>query len=107
MYEDQAETLRGYQRSLFGGTPDDMPEQHAKSSPITYAEDVQAPVLVIQGENDTRCPARQMHAYEDKLKSCGKEIVVEWFDAGHGSRAMDESMKQMETMLRWAYRTLG
>jgi acetyl esterase/lipase len=107
MYEDQAETLRGYQRSLFGGTPDDMPEQHAKSSPITYAEDVKAPVLVIQGENDTRCPARQMHAYEDKLKSCGKEIVVEWFDAGHGSRAMDESMKQMETMLRWAYRILG
>ncbi len=37
MYEDQADTLRGYQRSLFGGTPDEMPEQHAKSSPITYA----------------------------------------------------------------------
>lgn len=107
MYEDQAETLRGYQRSLFGGTPDEMPEQHAKSSPITYAQDVRAPVLVIQGENDTRCPARQMHAYEDTLKEHGKEITVEWFDAGHGSRAMDESIKQMETMLRWAYRVLG
>jgi len=26
MYEDEAETLRGYQRSLFGGTPQEKPE---------------------------------------------------------------------------------
>lgn len=107
MYEDQAETLRGYQRSLFGGTPDEMPEQHAKSSPITYASQIRAPVLVIQGENDTRCPARQMHVYEDTLKAQGKDIQVEWFDAGHGSRAMDQNIKHMEMKLRWAYRTLG
>lgn len=107
MYEDQADTLRGYQRSLFGGTPDEMPEQHAKSSPITYAAQVRAPVLVIQGENDTRCPARQMHLYEDTLKAQGKEIKVEWFDAGHGSRAMDKNIEHMELKLRWAYRVLG
>lgn len=107
MYEDQAETLRGYQRSLFGGTPDELPEQHAKSSPITYAGQIRAPVLVIQGSNDTRCPARQMRMYEDKLKSLGKEITVDWFDAGHGSRAMEESIRQTELMLRWANRVLG
>jgi dipeptidyl aminopeptidase/acylaminoacyl peptidase len=107
MYEDQAETLRGYQVSLFGGTPAETPEQTAKSSPITYAEAVRAPVLVIQGANDTRCPARQMHVYEDKLKSLNKDITVEWFDAGHGSRAMDEQIGHMEKRLRWAYRVLG
>ena len=107
MYEDQAETLRGYQRSLFGGTPDELPEQHAVSSPITYADDINAPVLVIQGQNDTRCPSRQMEVYEERLKAAGKDITIEWFDAGHGSRAMEENIHQMELMLRFAYRVLG
>ena len=56
MYEDQAETLRGYQRSMFGGTPEEKPEAHRKSSPITYAENIAAPILVLQGENDTPLP---------------------------------------------------
>lgn len=107
MYEDQAETLRGYQRSLFGGTPDELPEQHAASSPVTYAEQVTAPLLIIQGENDTRCPSRQMRVYEQRLKDLGKDVMVHWFDAGHGSRAMAQNIEHYERMLRWAYRVLG
>lgn len=107
MYEDQAETLRGYQRSLFGGTPDEVPEQTAASSPITYAADVRAPVLVIQGENDTRCPSRQMRTYEDRLRELGKNIEIHWFDAGHGSLSVEQNIHHQEMMLRWAYRVLG
>lgn len=107
MYEDQAETLRGYQRALFGGTPDETPEITVKASPITYAEQIQAPVLVIQGKNDTRCPARQMEAYEQKLKLLGKSIEIHWFDAGHGSRAQAEQIEHQELMMRFAYRVLG
>ena len=33
-YEDSAETLRGYQVSLFGGTPEEKMEQYRISSPI-------------------------------------------------------------------------
>lgn len=107
MYEDQAETLRGYQRSLFGGTPQEKPEQHAASSPITYAENIGAPLLILQGENDTRCPARQMRVYEQRLRELGKQVEIHWFDAGHGSRAMAQSIELHELMLRWAYRILG
>jgi dipeptidyl aminopeptidase/acylaminoacyl peptidase len=107
MYEDQAETLRGYQRALFGGTPQEKPEAHRAGSPITYAEQIKAPILVIQGANDTRCPARQMRAYEDKLKSLGKSIQIHWFDAGHGSRAMEQQIEHQELMLRFAYQVLG
>ena len=60
MYEDQADTLRGYQRALFRGAPDETPEATAVASPISYAEAVSAPLLVQQGANDTRCPRRQM-----------------------------------------------
>lgn len=107
MYEDQAETLRGYQKALFGGTPDELPEQHKSSSPITYIDNIRAPILVIQGENDTRCPARQMKVYEEKLKEQDKDIHIHWFNAGHGSRAMEQNIEQHELMLRWLYRVLG
>lgn len=107
MYEDMAETLRGYQRSLFGGEPDDMPEQMAKSSPITYAEQVKAPIQVIQGENDTRCPSRQMHVYEEKMTDLGKQVEMVWFNAGHGSREKEQSVRNQEHQLRFAYRVLG
>ena len=106
MYEDQAGTLRGYQRSLFGGTPDEKPEAHKKSSPITYAENFAADLLVIQGANDTRCPARQMQVFEQKMKDLGKSIDVQWFDAGHGSRAIEQSIEQQERMLRFAAQIL-
>ena len=107
MYEDQAETLRGYQRALFGGSPDELPEIHRSASPITYVDDVAAPLLVIQGENDTRCPSRQMQAYEQKMRDSGKNIHIHWFDAGHGSRAMEQNIEHHELMLNWVYRVLG
>ncbi len=107
MYEDQAGTLRGYQRSMFGGTPEEKPDAHKKSSPITYAENFQADLLVIQGANDTRCPARQMKVFERKLKDLGKSIEVHWFDAGHGSLAIEQSIEHQELMLRFAAKVLS
>ncbi len=106
MYEDESESLRGYQRILFGGTPEETPEAHRKSSPITYAEEIQAPILVIQGQNDTRCPPRQMRNYEARLKSLGKKIDIHWFDAGHGSLAQEQRIEHQELMLRFAHRVL-
>ena len=107
LYEDEAESLRGYQRALFGGAPDEVPEATRKSSPITYAEQIKAPIMVIQGENDTRTPARQLKVYEEKLRSLGKQIEVHWFKAGHGSRAQDQQIEHQEMMLNFAYRVLG
>jgi dipeptidyl aminopeptidase/acylaminoacyl peptidase len=108
-YEDSAATLKGYQVALFGGTPEEKPEQYAASSPITYVEAVQAPVLIIQGRNDTRTPARPVEMYVEKIKSLGKDVEVEWFDAGHaGSFAKVElSIRHQEHMLRFAYHVLG
>ena len=108
-YEDSADTLRGYLVALLGGTPDEKPEQYAASSPITYAENVQAPVLIIQGRNDTRTPARPVEMYEAKLKTLGKSVEVHWFDTGHmGSFAqVKQSIEHQERMLRFAYRILG
>jgi dipeptidyl aminopeptidase/acylaminoacyl peptidase len=108
-YEDTADVLRGFQTTLLGGTPQTAPEQYAKSSPITYAERVKAPVLIIQGRNDTRTPARPVELYEAKLKLLGKEIEVEWYETGHAGSFADAElgMRHQERMMRFAYRVLG
>jgi pimeloyl-ACP methyl ester carboxylesterase len=107
MYEDSADSLKGYQVALFGGTPQEKPEQYRVSSPITYAENVKAPVLIIQGRNDTRTPARPVQVYEQKLKELGKSIEVHWFDAGHTGAGIEQDIRNHELMLRFAYRVLG
>ena len=106
LYEDEADMIRGYQRALFGGTPAELPEQHKVSSPITYAENVRAPLLVIQGRNDTRCPERQMEAYEARMRELGKPIEVQWFEAGHGSHDVKLQINEQEEMMKFAYRVL-
>ncbi|MCB8963281.1 MAG: S9 family peptidase [Ardenticatenales bacterium] len=107
MYEDQAETLRGYQRALFGGGPETAGAAYDKSSPITYAAQYAAPLLVLQGRNDSRCPARQMEQFEAKLKDLGKTIELQWFDAGHGSYEVAERIDFQARRMAFAYRILG
>lgn len=107
MYEDENPFLRQFQEGLFGGTPAEKPEEHRRSSPVTYADRVSAPVLVIQGRNDTRCPARQMQAYEERMLDLAKEITVDWFEAGHGMRVTEEQVEFKEKMLAFACRVAG
>jgi dipeptidyl aminopeptidase/acylaminoacyl peptidase len=107
-YEDEADTLRGYDVEFFGGTPEEKPEQYAASSPITYVENVKAPILIIQGRNDTRTPARSIEMYEEKMKALGKSIEVHWFEAGHLSLAdVEMNIAHQELMLRFAHRILS
>jgi dipeptidyl aminopeptidase/acylaminoacyl peptidase len=108
-YEDMVGTLKGYQRALLGGTPEEQPERYIASSPITYAANVRVPMLIIQGRNDTRTPARPVEIYEKTIKDLGKEIEVVWFDSGHSGSftQVERSIEHQELMLRFAYRVLA
>jgi dipeptidyl aminopeptidase/acylaminoacyl peptidase len=65
-------------------------------------------VLIIQGRNDTRTPARPIEVYEQKMKSLGKEIKVVWFDAGHvGPFAqVEQAINNQELMMDFATRVI-
>jgi dipeptidyl aminopeptidase/acylaminoacyl peptidase len=106
-YEDSADTVKAYFVALFDGVPADKPKQYAASSPITYVENVKAPVLIIQGRNDTRTPARPVEMYEQRMKALGKPIEVHWFDAGHMGAGVERDIENFEIMLRFAYKVLG
>jgi dipeptidyl aminopeptidase/acylaminoacyl peptidase len=108
LFEDSSETLRGYCAAIFGGTPAEKPAQYAASSPIADVERVQAPLLIIQGRNDSRTPARPVEVYVERLRALGKAVEVEWFDAGHlGAFANTElAIAHQERMLRFAQAVL-
>jgi dienelactone hydrolase len=107
VHEDTTDTLRGWRTGRFGGTPAEVPERYAASSPITYAQNLKAPVMIIQGRNDTRTPPRSVEAYEARMKALGKTIQVHWFEAGHGSLVVDQAIEHHELMLQFAQRVLS
>jgi dienelactone hydrolase len=93
-FADEMEGLKAFDRSLFGGTPDEVPEKYRRASPISYVDEVRAPVLITIGENDPRCPARQVDNYLARLAERGAPHAVYRFDAGHGSLVIDERVRQ-------------
>jgi dienelactone hydrolase len=103
-YEDEMEGLRAYDRALFGGSPEEVHDVYVRSSPITYVDAVAAPVLVVAGANDPRCPIRQIDNYLAELEELGKEHEVYRFDAGHGSLVIEETIRQVEVALAFALR---
>jgi len=106
-YADEMEQLRAFDRALFGGSPADRPDTYRRSSPLTYVDAVAAPVLVLAGENDPRCPIRQVDNYLDALAARGATYEVSRFDAGHGSLVVEETMRHAATEIAFARRACG
>jgi len=108
-YEDSSDILRAYQRMLFGGGPEEQLEAFRRASPLTYVDSVRAPLLIIQGRNDTRTPARPAARYVERLQTRGHPVEIDWFDAGHMGGATDDEMavSQMGRMLEFAGRIVG
>ncbi|PLW65890.1 prolyl oligopeptidase family serine peptidase [Streptomyces sp. SCUT-3] len=105
-YQDEMEALKALDRTLFGGTPEEVPERFRASSPLTYVERVTAPVYVSAGVNDPRCPIRQIDNYVDALERLGKTHEVYRYDAGHGSLVVEERIKQVRLEIGFAERYL-
>jgi dipeptidyl aminopeptidase/acylaminoacyl peptidase len=106
-YEDEMEALKGFDRALFGGSPEEVPERYVDSSPITYVDAVRSAVLVLAGENDPRCPIRQIENYLGRLTERGLPFEVYRFDAGHGSMVDDERVAQLRVELDFLARHLA
>jgi acetyl esterase/lipase len=106
-YEDEMEDLKAFDRSLFGGGPTEVPDRYEMSSPLTYVAHVRAPVLVLAGENDPRCPIRQVENYLARLQELDIPYEVYRFDAGHGSLVVEERIRQMRAELDFARRHLA
>ena len=105
-YHDEMEALKHMDRTLVGGSPEEVPERYAASSPITYVEAVRAPVYISAGLNDPRCPIAQVENYVRRLEETGKTHEVYRYDAGHGSLVVSERIRQLRLELDFVARHL-
>jgi acetyl esterase/lipase len=106
-YADEMEALKALDRTLFGGSPQEVPDRYEASSPITYVDKVAAPVYISAGMNDPRCPIRQIDNYVERLRALDKPHEVYRYDAGHGSLVVEERIKQVRLELAFALRHVG
>ena len=106
-FEDEMEPLKRYDADLFGGTPKDVPERYRVANPLTYIDKVQAPMLLLVGQNDPRCPSRSVDIYVERLKTLRKPYVEYRYDAGHGSLVIEEQLRQVAMQIDFVAKRLG
>lgn len=105
-YEDESADLQALDRTLFGGSPATVPQLYRERSPLTYIGNVKTPVLVVGGDNDSRCPIRQIVNYTDELAKRGLTHELYRYSAGHGSMLVEERLKQFRLELDFVNRHL-
>jgi dipeptidyl aminopeptidase/acylaminoacyl peptidase len=66
------------------GDPDTEADRLLSRSPVTYADRIEAPILVIQGANDPRVPKAESDQIVERLRGRGVEVNYDVYpDEGH------------------------
>jgi dipeptidyl aminopeptidase/acylaminoacyl peptidase len=104
--EDSPSFMRAYDASLMGGSFEEIPEVYAAASPITYADAVTAPLFISAGENDPRCPVRQVDTYVEKLRARGHDVEYRRLKTGHVVPDLDTKAHELRQILDFLNRTL-
>jgi dipeptidyl aminopeptidase/acylaminoacyl peptidase len=98
LYEQADPAMRNICISMFGGTPSEKAmyrRKYRKSSPITYISQIKAPVMIMAGKNDPRCPWEPVETFVNKLKEMNHPHEFEIHEnAGHNS-----SIKNVEVRI--------
>ena len=89
-YQDDATTGPGTYypniRREVGGTPEEVPYDYARRSPVTFAENLAlVPLAIVHGTQDTKVPPHHAQNLYDAIRSVSPLAPVElyWFDGGH------------------------
>jgi dipeptidyl aminopeptidase/acylaminoacyl peptidase len=99
MTEDSPPFMQAYDRSLFGESITDEPELYRMASPITYVDDVVAPLFISAGENDPRCPVRQIDLYVEAIRDRSGQVQYDRLDTGHGLFDIDVRVHEVGRVL--------
>ena len=105
-YRDESPLLQAYDRALLGGPPEDVPQLMKERSPIEYVDRVRAPLLLLAGEHDSRCPLPQILNYVERLKDRDHPHELYLFGTGHSSFDIDERIRQLGVALDYLSKTV-
>jgi acetyl esterase/lipase len=98
-YADESPLLQAYDRALLGGPAESVPDLMRERSPISYVDRVTAPLLLLAGEHDSRCPLPQILNYVERLKAREHPHELYLFATGHSSFDIDERIRQLGVVL--------
>jgi len=91
----------------FVGDPETEADFLMERSPITYVENVQAPLLVIQGATDPRVVKGESDQLVEKLRELGRDVeYVVFDDEGHGFTKRPNELRAYRLAAEWLERHL-
>jgi dipeptidyl aminopeptidase/acylaminoacyl peptidase len=106
MYDTTRGDLREYLVREFGDPTRDA-ERYRDRSPLTHVSKIEAPLLVLQGENDPRVPLSEAEQVVAAMRSAGKmhEYYV-YKGEGHGFRTRENMIDSVRRAGEWFDRYL-
>jgi dipeptidyl aminopeptidase/acylaminoacyl peptidase len=106
MYDTTRGDLREYLVREFGDPKRDA-ERYRDRSPLTHVSKIEAPLLVLQGENDPRVPLSEAEQVVAAMRSAGKmhEYYV-YKGEGHGFRTRENMIDSVRRAGEWFDRYL-
>jgi dipeptidyl aminopeptidase/acylaminoacyl peptidase len=91
----------------FVGDPEEDAEMLRERSPLTYIDNVKAPLLVIQGANDPRVVKAESDQLVEKLQALGRTVeYIVFDDEGHGFTKRKNELATMRASAEWLERYL-
>lgn len=86
----------------FGGRPWEIADALRKHSPLTYAQKVQTPTLLLLGDSDRRCPPAMGYAFHRVLHSRGTPTaLVSYTHEGHAIQQPAHRADVLRRVLDW------
>ncbi|MEX2238782.1 MAG: S9 family peptidase [Dehalococcoidia bacterium] len=107
-YELADASFRFYDVYFFGGTPEEKPELYRERSPITFIQDLKAPLFISAGRNDSRCPFPPIEHFVETGWELGKEIEFDvQEEEGHGAARKTAAVESEMKVLKFLRKHLG
>ncbi len=86
------------ERSEFGGSYEEIPEEYDRRSPVNFVEAVEVPQLLLQGLRDAAVPPRQSQVWAERMRDAGKGDLltyVEYPDEDHSLRRYKATVRDI------------
>lgn len=94
-----APAIRQWEVEIMGGDPLQLPDLYHERNPMTYVEAVTAPMLMIAGEHDSRCPLGQVMVYAHALRRRNHDVTVHLYQGGHHATDVSDQVAITELIL--------
>lgn len=108
--EDGSADFAAFFRSYVGAHPWEAPEAYRQISPLTYAEQITTPTLILHSEDDLRCPINQGEQLFTVLRALKREVeFVRFPGESHEltrSGSPTHRVQRFEVVLAWLDRYL-